>query len=133
VKGNLSVGQTYVLRVTAYNGNVTLNWDANLTSSRLGPATWAPITDIDGNKLTTADPFQFNASISTGGRAAGDEVFGTLYGRPEDIVISTDCQGREVLYFAATSENAVYTVVLLSNLTAEVKVFCDRNTIDIAC
>jgi hypothetical protein len=36
------------------------------------------------------------------------------------------------LYFAATSESAVYTVVLLSNTTAEVKILCDRNTVDIA-
>jgi len=132
VPGNLAVGQTFVLKVTAYTGNVTANWDANLASPRVGPAIWVPITDAVGNKLTVADPFQYNASISTGGRAAADEVGGTPYGRPEDMSITVDNQGREILLFAATSENAVYTIVLLDALTAEVKVFCSRNTTNIA-
>jgi secreted PhoX family phosphatase len=132
VPGNLGVGQSYALRVTAYTGDPTLNWDSNLTSPRVGAATWVPITDIDGNKLTVADPFQYNATISSGGRAAGDEVFCTPYGRPEDMAISTDKDGKEVMYVSTTSENAVYAVVLLSNTTAEVKVFCNRNTINIA-
>ena len=132
VKGNLGNGQSFVLRVTGYTGNVTLNWDALLSSPRVGAATWVPITDVNGNKITTADPFQFNSTIGSGARDVADEVLGTPYGRPEDMVISTDNLGRELLYFTATSENAVYTVVLLSNLTAEVKVFCDRNTTNIA-
>ena len=132
VSGNLGNGQTFVLRVTAFTGDVTLSWNANLTSPRVGAATWVPITDINGTKTTTADPFQFNSTISTGGRAAADEVFGTPYGRPEDMVITTGKNGKEVLYFTATSENAVYAVVLLDQTTADVKVFCDRNTIDIA-
>jgi hypothetical protein len=132
VTGNLSVGQSYALRVTAYTGNVTLNWDANLASPRVGAATWVPITDIDGNKLTVADPFQYNATISSGGRAAGDEVFCTPYGRPEDMTVGTDCEGREIVYFTATSEHAVYAVTLQSATTANVKIFVDRNTINIA-
>jgi Bacterial protein of unknown function (DUF839) len=132
VSGNLGNGQSFVLRVTAYTGNVTLDWNSNLTSPRVGAATWVPITDVNGTKLTSADPFQFNSAISTGGRAAADEVFGTPYGRPEDVVMSTDKDGREVLYFAATSEHAVYAVTLLNKDNADVKIFCDRNTIDIA-
>ena len=37
-----------------------------------------------------------------------------------------------MLYFSATSENAVYAVVLLNKTNAEVKVFCDQKTINIA-
>jgi Bacterial protein of unknown function (DUF839) len=132
VPGQMGVGQTFVLRVTAYTGNPALNWDANLTSPRTGAATWVPITDVNGNRITVADPFQYNASISTGGRAAADEVGGTPYGRPEDMAITVDNQGREMVLFAATSENAVYSVILISDLTAEVRVFCNRGTIDIA-
>ena len=132
VNGNLGNGQTFVLRVSAYVGDVTLDWNALLTSPRVGAATWVPITNVNGTKTTTADPFQFDSSIGTGARAAADEVFGTPYGRPEDMTISTDKDGREVLYFSATSEHAVYAVVLLSKDAAEVKVFCDRNTINIA-
>jgi Bacterial protein of unknown function (DUF839) len=131
VKGNLGVGQSFVLRVTGYTGSASGNFD-NSNSSRVGPATWVPITDVDGNKVTTANPFEFNTSVSTGGRAAADEVLGTPYGRPEDIAISTLQNGTEVLYFAATSEHAVYSVALLSNTSADVKVFCDRSTVNIA-
>ena len=132
IKGNLTNGQSFVLRVSAYEGNVTADWNANLTSPRVGAAVWVPMTDINGNKITAADPFQYNASFNQGARAVADELFGTPYGRPEDMVISTDKNGREVLYFTATSENAVYTVTLLSKTTADVKVFCDRSTVNIA-
>ena len=132
IKGNLTNGQSFVLRVSAYEGNVTADWNANLTSPRVGAAVWVPMTDINGNKITAADPFQYNASFNQGARAVADELFGTPYGRPEDMVISTDKNGREVLYFTATSENAVYTITLLNKTTADVKVFCDRNTVDIA-
>jgi Bacterial protein of unknown function (DUF839) len=130
VPGQLGVGQTFVLKVTAYTGNATLDWNSNLSSPRTGPATWVPITDVNGNKITVADPFIYTAP--TGGRVAANEVGGTPYGRPEDMAITVDNQGREMLLFAATSENAVYSIVLISDLTAEVKVFCNRNTIDIA-
>ena len=132
VKGNLANGQTFVLRVSGYVGDVTQNWDSFLLSPRVGSAVWVPITNVNGTKTTTADPFQYNATIGSGARAAADEVLGTPYGRPEDIVISTDRNGREVLYFTATSENTVYAVTLLSATNADVKVFCDRNTINIA-
>ena len=57
VKDNLVDGQTFVLRVTAYTGNVALNFDARPSSPRVGAATWVPITDINGTKTTVADPF----------------------------------------------------------------------------
>lgn len=134
VPGRMDVGQSFVLKVTGYTGSAAANWDATLSSPRTGPAVWVPITDTNGNKVTTVDPFIYNVTLSPlgGGRAAADEVGGTPYGRPEDIAIKVDNQGREILLFTATSENAVYTVVLLSDLTAEVKYFCNRNTINIA-
>ena len=135
VKGDLGVGQTFVLRVTAYTGDVRLSWNALLSSPRIGAATWVPITDTNGVKITITDPFQYEYFVSensAGSRPAADEVFGTPFGRPEDMVISKDKDGREVLYFSATSEHTVYTVVLLNKTAAEVKVFCNRNTINIA-
>jgi secreted PhoX family phosphatase len=132
VPGNLAVGQSFVLRVTAYTGNATLNWDNALASPRVGPATWVPITDVVGNRITVADPFQYNSSISLGGRSAADEVGGTPYGRPEDIALSVDKDGNEVLYVPTTTENVVYTIVLLDATNAFVKTLCSRNTIDIS-
>ena len=122
MKGDLGVGQTFVLRVTPYTGDVRLSWNALLSSPRIGATTWVPIT--------IADPFQyeyFASENSAGSRPAADEVFGTPFGRPEDMVISKDKDGREVLYFSATSEHTVYTVVLLNKNATEVKVFGSRN------
>lgn len=104
--------------------------NALLSSPRIGAATWVPITDTNGVKITIADPFQYEYFVSensAGSRPAADEVFGTPFGRPEDMVISKDKDGREVLYFSATSEHTVYTVVLLNKNATEVKVFGSRN------
>ncbi|MGW8367575.1 MAG: alkaline phosphatase PhoX [Gammaproteobacteria bacterium] len=137
--GDLGIGQSFVLAVDAYDGNPSENWDSasNDAAPRVGSATWVPITDADGNPLTVVDPFIFaDAGIGvvptgTAGRAAADELNGTPYGRPEDVVIQA-LNGTEVLYFTATSEDAAYSVVLTSALTAEVKIFVDRSTIDVA-
>lgn len=128
--GDLSVGQSFVLKVDDYSGAASQGWDsaANASTARTGAATWVPLTDRDGNALTVADPFAY--VTTTGGRLAADEVAGTPYGRPEDMVI-TRFGGSEVLVFTATSEDAVYSVVL-NGSTAEVRLFVDRTTLDIA-
>jgi Bacterial protein of unknown function (DUF839) len=129
VKGNLTVGLVQVLKVNAYAGNATQNWDStsNINSTRTGVATWLNITDADGNKVTNVNPFQW-VNV-TGGREAADELSATPYGRPEDIAIS-NFTGQEILYFTATSEHATYSVIL-SNPPV-VKLFCSRSTIDLA-
>ena len=121
--GDLSVGQSFVLKVTAFTGNASQDWNSatNAATTRTGAATWVAITDANGVKTTTANPFDFS-SATTGGRAAADEVGGTPYGRPEDLEIVGD-----ILYVATTSENAVYGINLKTN---EVKLFANRNTID---
>jgi len=115
-------GQTFVLKVDAFDGDVTANYNAaaNTGKPRTGSATWAPVTDANGNKLYSTDPFS-NASL--GGRAAADEAGGTPYGRPEDMEISRLRNGNEVVYFAATSENAVYSIEELGNGKAQVREF----------
>lgn len=77
---NLEVGQSFVLSVDAFADNVntdaSANWDsatnAPYDQDRFGAATWVPITDADGNALTTADPFAF--VTTAGGQIAADEV-----------------------------------------------------------
>lgn len=114
-------GQTFVLKVDAFDGDVTANYNAaaNVDKVRTGLATWVPLTDADGNKLYTTDPFD-NASL--GGRAAADEAGGTPFGRPEDTEIGKLRNGNPVLYFAATSENSVYSIEELGRGKAEVRV-----------
>lgn len=139
VPGDLSTGQSFVLAVNEYSGAPDENWNSatNSSSTRIGAAQWVPITDAIGNALTVVDPFIFaDAGIGvvptgTAGRAAADELNGTPYGRPEDIVVAP-LNGTEVLYFTATSEDAVYSVLLHNDTDAEVKVFADRDTLDIA-
>lgn len=118
-------GQTFVLKVDAFDGDVVANYNAaaNVGKARTGLATWVPLTDADGNKLTSADPFS-NANL--GGRAAADEVGGTPYGRPEDLEISKLASRKPVVYFAATSEQSVYSIEELGNGQAEVRLFASE-------
>lgn len=109
-------GQTFVLKVDAFNGDPAANYNAaaNVNQPRTGSATWVALTDEEGNPLTVTDPFA-NAlpGIERAGRQAADEVRGTPYGRPEDIEVGRLANGREVVYFAATSENAVYSIEMV--------------------
>lgn len=118
-------GQTFVLKVDAFDGNPVANYNdaANLGKARTGLATWAPLTDKDGNKLTSVNPFD-NAAL--GGRPAADEVGGTPYGRPEDMEISKLASGRPAIYFTATSEQSVYSVEELGNGKAQVRLFASE-------
>jgi hypothetical protein len=129
-KGDYTLGQTFVLVVDAYTGDPAADYNqgTNVGATRVGPATWVPITDANGVKLTTVDPFRNGptddprtSSITRGGRPAADEVNGTPYGRPEDLEIGKLADGTEVLYVAATSENAVYVVDLTSKTTDTVR------------
>ncbi|MEZ4804063.1 MAG: esterase-like activity of phytase family protein [Bacteroidia bacterium] len=123
--GDLSVGQTYVLKVDAYNGDASKDWNhsSNSSASRTGAATWVAMTDANGAKTTTADPFDFT---NRGGRAAADELNATPYGRPEDLEINGN-----TLYLAVTSENSVYSFDLSNASTSTVKVFANQSTVEV--
>jgi hypothetical protein len=130
VPGDLSAGQAFVLVVDAYAGVPSENWNsaANAASIRTGAATWVALTDADGVPLTVADPFAY-VNVN-GGRMAADEVNGTPYGRPEDMIIA-NLGNKEVMILTTTSEDAAYAIILNGD-TAEVKIFADRSTMDIA-
>lgn len=128
--GDYTHGQTFVLRVDAYAGNAADNYNqpSNADQPRVGPATWVPLTDVMGTPLTTVSPFRNGptndprrATNTLGGRPAADEVGATPYGRPEDMEIGTLANGNEVMYFAATSENAIYAVEFLGETEAFVR------------
>lgn len=136
-KDDYSKGQTFVLVVDAFAGDPAANYNEgdNPNQPRTGLATWVPITDSDGNPLTTTDPFKNGPTDdprtnpdTRGGRGAADEVNGTPYGRPEDVEVSTLASGNEVLYFTATSETAVYTVEMLPDGKARVGLFASGST-----
>jgi hypothetical protein len=112
-------GRTYVLSVDAFNGVAADNWDdaSNTSAPRTGYASWVPITDHKGAPLTSVDPFRNGptndprtSDDTRGGRPAADEVNATPYGRPEDMEIGRLANGREVIYFAATSERSIYSI-----------------------
>lgn len=132
--GDLSVGQTFVLSVNAFastGGVASQNYNstANNTAARTGAATWIPMTDADGNRLTVQDPFAYSTNQGArGGLLAADELGATPYGRPEDLIVSTLANGNEVLYVATTSEQSVYSIELNPNADtdasdAEVRLF----------
>ncbi|MEZ4924835.1 MAG: DUF839 domain-containing protein [Saprospiraceae bacterium] len=123
--GDYAVGQTFVLSVDGFTGDASANWNAaaNATATRVGPATWIPITDQNGAALTAADPFFYDAN--RGGRAAADEVNATPYGRPEDLEIVGN-----MLYCNLTSENSTISVELQNNNKAVVRWFVTRATLN---
>jgi hypothetical protein len=123
--GDYTQGQTFVLVVTAFNGNTADLWDdpSNASAVRTGLATWVPITDANSVPLTTTDSFKNGPTEdprenpdTRGGRGAADEVNGTPYGRPEDMIVATLANGNEVLYIAITSENAIYAIEILDDV-----------------
>jgi len=125
-------GQTFVLVIDAFKGNAADNFNepSNAAQPRVGAATWVPITDADGKPLTKADPFKNGPTNdprtnpdTRGGRPAADEVNGAPYGRPEDIEVGKLANGHEVVYFAATSERSVYSIEILPDDKATVRLF----------
>lgn len=110
---DLSKGRTSVLVVNG--GGV---------DGAVGHAQWVPITDMDSNPVTTANPFDYT---SRGGRAAADEVGGTGYCRPEDLSLTTLASGNEALFFPATCAQIIYSVELIDESNAMVREFVNSN------
>ena len=121
-------GQTFVLSVVAYNGDASQNYNAssNAGATRTGAAVWTPLTDKDGNPLTAQDPFENNGSFRAG-RIAADQAGATPFGRPEDVEVGTLANGNEVLYFTATSEQAIYSVEMTDKDHATVRIFASED------
>lgn len=120
-------GQTFVLVVDAFDGDPAQNYNADINSAatRTGKARWVPITNKKGEPLTEQDPFE-NAATYRSGRIAADEVNGTPYGRPEDMEVGTLNNGKEVVYFTATSEAAVYAIEIRNRRKAIVHLFASE-------
>ncbi len=130
-------GQVYVLSVDAFKGDSSEYWNAevNATEARTGRATWIPMTDSNGYKLTDIDPFKNGISSTCdnpdtfGGRCAADELGATPFGRPEDMEVGKLRNRNEVVYFTATSERTVYSVEETGGNSAYVRVFAsDEST-----
>lgn len=131
-KYDYTVGQTFVLRVDAYDGNAADMWNdpSNEGTVRTGLATWVPLTNKNGSvNKTNADPFSNGPTNdprenddTRGGRVAADEVGATPYARPEDLEIGFLNNGNEVVYVAVTEETAVYAIEMLSKRKAIVKI-----------
>ncbi len=128
VAGDYSKGQSFVLIVDGFEGDVTEQapkFPDHNPEARTGAAHWIAITDEDGVALTEADPFD---NVTRGGRAAADELGGTPFRRPEDVEVATLSNGNEAIYFTATEELAVYVIEELGNGEATVRLVADENT-----
>jgi len=126
-KGDYTRGQTFVLVVDGFSGDVTANagsFPNHNPAERTGLASWVPMTDANGVALTAADPFD---NATRGGRAAADELGGTPYRRPEDIEVGRTKNGHDVVYFTATEELAVYSVEELGRGKAMVRLAVDES------
>lgn len=115
-------GQTFVLKTDAFNGDASANWNTFTQEERVGAAHWVALTDTAGNPLTVQDPYDNSGGPGNqAGRVAADEVQATPYGRPEDMEVATHRSGDEMVFFSATSENAVYSVQTLPDGSAFVR------------
>lgn len=126
--GDYTKGQTFVLAIDNFKGNVAANWNTteNTSQLRTGSGKWVPLTDKNGTPLTATSPF---SNTNMGGRIAADEAGGTPFGRPEDMEVSKLANGREVFYFTATSEQAVYSVEIVSKDKVMVREYLsEKNT-----
>lgn len=129
-------GQTFVLKVGAGG-----QFEGNNGPAITGAATWEAITTATG----TANAATFSAMLNMGGgnfaldgRTAAGLVGGTGYNRPEDLEIQT-ANGSQRIYFTTTdSDSNGNTADGRSRIysfdvnTAEVKLFADASTIDLA-
>jgi hypothetical protein len=88
------------------------------------------MTGPNGAQITPANPFVF--VTTTGGRTAADQVFGTPFGRPEDLDINTLANGNQCIYVALTSENRVLSIELQSPTTCVVRDFVNYDSINLA-
>jgi len=129
-------GVTYLLVVDDYFGDASedYNQGSNVGSTRTGAATWVPMTDENGTPLTTISPFMNGPTdfpevnpATRGGRGSADELGGTPYGRPEDMEVGRLANGNEVIYFAATSEQSVYSIEELGDDKAMVRLFASNS------
>jgi uncharacterized protein len=109
-------GQTFVAKV---NGGS----NANAT----GGITWEAITNASGGALAGISTVLGDGTID--GRVSANTVGGTDYQRPEDIDISKNANGEEILYIATTTTNEVYAFNLATNTAS---LFASTATIDLA-
>jgi secreted PhoX family phosphatase len=103
-KGDLSSGQTYVLKVT------------NPIGDRTGEAQWIALD---------------RAAVQVDASAAADLVQATGYGRPEDVEMGTARAGHNTtnyFFVSITSEHRVLRVDLRSASTAFVSEYVSRTT-----
>jgi hypothetical protein len=134
--GDLSDGQTFVLSIDSYatDPNAVPSESFSSTSNRLttrvGQATWVPLTGPNGAQITPTNPFVYVTANS--GRIASDEVFGTPFGRPEDLDVNRLANGNQCLYVALTSENRVLSIELQTATTCLVRDFANYDTINLA-
>lgn len=135
VAGDLSNGQTFVLSVDAYANDPNavpsenFNSTANRLTTRVGQATWVPLTGPNAAQITPTNPFVYVTANS--GRVAADEVFGTPFGRPEDLDVNRLANGRQAIYAALTSENRILSIELVSPTTCIVRDFVNYDTINL--
>lgn len=118
--GYFAAGQTSVLRVG--DGSVF---------GGTGSASWIPMTDPNGVALAGATTI---TGGTVDGRATADlaNFKGTNYNRPEDLEIQDLSDGSQRIFVPTTDAQQVFSLHLKTDGSTEVKVFVDRNTINLA-
>jgi uncharacterized protein len=123
-RGDLSCGENFVLKVDTFTGKSSASYSAD-PSPRVGPAKWISmgryckgVGSYSASCSGNTSPYN-NTAVPRAGRAAADVCGGTPYGRPEHFNLRVrrsrvgNFRGMvEQLFFAATSEQAIYLVTM---------------------
>ena len=131
-EGQPRTGMATWVPITDYYGNPTTVVDPFLNGPTNDPRCDCTIFDVESLPERCEGTCNQNSEgellATRGGRPAADEVNGTPYGRPEDIEISRLANRNEVVYFTATSENSIYSIEMLSEDKAMVRLFAGPET-----
>lgn len=129
-----ATGQTFALKVGAGG-----QFEGNNGPAITGTGTWQAITNANGGALAGVSTVLGDGTIDGRVSADDNDVLGTGYNRPEDLEIQNITGGTQILYFTTTdsdndgnSGNGRGRVYSLNLDTNEVKLFADRNTLDMA-
>jgi secreted PhoX family phosphatase len=127
-------GQTFVLKVGAGG-----QFEGNNGPAITGVGTWVAITGVNGGPLAGISTVLPDGTIDGRVSADDNDVRGTGYNRPEDMVLQTLADGTELLYFATTDSDVNATggdgtsrVYALNLSTIEVKLFAAPQSINLA-
>lgn len=139
-------GQSFVMRVgdgAAFGGTGSASWIAITDTNGAGLAgtvsASVPVNPANpGEGSITIVDARATADVGRNGNLGAEianpttSFLGTEYNRPEDLEIQDRADGSQAIYFTTTDTHQVFSMILGTDGSTTVKLFADRNTLDMA-